>query len=426
MPNTHSRLSPSSAARWMVCHGSVREEAKFPEPPSGEAAVAGTHTHTLLEYCLKTGSDPMLAIDSEMEDHEGTFKVTFEQAVRVMKAVVHVRERTTELGTVAVHTESRVNYGYWFGREDLYGTCDIALIGDKVIEIIDYKDGHAPVSPEKNHQMALYAAGKLAEFHVEGKPLPFETVRLTIIQPRAGDRGMEVVRSWDTTVDWVLNFIQEAALAAKATDDPDAPLVPGEVQCKWCRAKPCSAMTAKALGDIEMGFANMEVAQQAADKEPNAMTDDQLREFIEAIPLLRQTMVAAEEEAKRRFESGHKIPGLKAVAGRGSRNWAYGDDEMAEKLKKMGIPKSSIFTSKLVSPAQAKKLVWEKRDGSKKTLSQRQLTTLHKDYIKKTPGKITIVPESDEREEVTLGASEMFGAIEPQTEELPAWLAGVS
>ena len=60
MPNTHSRLSPSSAARWMVCHGSVREEAKFPEPPSGEAAVAGTHTHTLLEYCLKTGSDPML------------------------------------------------------------------------------------------------------------------------------------------------------------------------------------------------------------------------------------------------------------------------------------------------------------------------------------------------------------------------------
>ena len=81
MADAHAALSPSSAARWMVCHGSVREEAKFPEPPSGDAAIAGTHTHTLLEYCLKTGSDPMLTIDSEMEDHEGTFKVTFEQAI---------------------------------------------------------------------------------------------------------------------------------------------------------------------------------------------------------------------------------------------------------------------------------------------------------------------------------------------------------
>ena len=426
MPNDHAALSPSAAARWMVCHGSVREEAKFPQPPSGDAAIGGTHTHTVLEYCLKTGSDPMLTIDAEMEDHEGTFKVDYEQAVRVTKALAYVAERKTAMGTVAVHPESRVNPGHWIGRDDLWGTCDIALIGENTIEIIDYKDGHSPVNPEENPQMALYAAGKLAEFDVEGKPLPFETVRLTIVQPRVADRGMEPVRSWDTDVNWVLEFIKKVNNITKLIDQPDALLVPGEVQCKWCRAKPCSAMTAKALGDIEMGFANLEVAQQAADKEPNAMTDEQLREFIEAIPLLRQTMVAAEEEAKRRFENGHKIPGLKAVRGRGAREWAYGEDEMVEKLKKMGVPKSSIFVTKLVSPAQTEKLVWEKRDGSKKTLSQRQLTTLHKDYIKKKPGKVTIVPESDEREEVNLGASEMFGAVEPQTEELPAWLVGAS
>lgn len=426
MPNDHAALSPSAAARWMVCHGSVREEAKFPEPPSGDAAKDGTHSHTLLEYCLKTGSDPMLTIDQEMGDHEGTFKVDYERAARVSKALAYVAESKSAMGTVAVHTETRVNPGHWIGRDDLWGTCDIALVGEQAIEIIDYKDGHAPVSPDKNPQMALYAAGKLAEFDVAGKPLPFETVRLTIIQPRSADRGMEPVRSWNTDVNWVLEFIKEVNSAAKEVDKPDAALVPGEVQCKWCRAKPCSAMTAKALGDIEMGFTNLEVAQQAADKDLNTMTDDQLREFIEAIPLLRQTMVAAEEEAKRRFESGHKIPGLKAVRGRGTRDWAYGEEEMVEKLKKMGVPKASIFTTKLVSPAQTEKLVWEKRDGSKKTLSQRQLNTLHKDYIKKKPGKVTIVPESDEREEITLGASEMFGAVEPQTEELPAWLVGAS
>ena len=39
------------------------------------------------------------------------------------------------------------------------------------------------------------------------------------------------------------------------------------------------------------------------------------------------------------------------------------EEEMADKLVKMGIPKTAIFETKLITPAKAEKLTWEKRDG---------------------------------------------------------------
>mgnify|MGYP000243372453 CR=1 FL=1 len=57
--STHAKLSPSSAYRWLACPGSVREEAKYPEPPSGPGAIDGTHSHTLLEHCIKGNGDPL-------------------------------------------------------------------------------------------------------------------------------------------------------------------------------------------------------------------------------------------------------------------------------------------------------------------------------------------------------------------------------
>ena len=98
---------------------------------------------------------------------------------------------------------------------------------------------------------------------------------------------------------------------------------------------------------------------------------------------------------------------------------------MAEKLIKMGIPKSSVYVTKLVSPAQAEKLTWEKRDGTKMQLSDRQLKTMSQEYVTKLAGKLTVVPESDGRPAVITNASPMFGVVEaaPAAESLPSWLS---
>ena len=52
MTTTHQTRSPSKAYRYLACPGSIREEAAYPDPPSGPGAIDGTHSHTLLEHCI--------------------------------------------------------------------------------------------------------------------------------------------------------------------------------------------------------------------------------------------------------------------------------------------------------------------------------------------------------------------------------------
>ena len=169
----------------------------------------------------------------------------------------------------------------------------------------------------------------------------------------------------------------------------------------------------------------LDVAQQSADKDPTTMSDDQLRQIMEAAPLMRQLLDGVEKESLRRLKAGQSIPGLKLVHGKGSRAWSLSEAEIAEKLQKMGIPKSAIYETTLVSPAKAEKLTWEKRDGTKMQLSERQLKTMDQEYVVKMAGKLTVVPESDSRPAVVTNAAPMFSAVEaaPAAESLPSWLS---
>jgi hypothetical protein len=222
-------------------------------------------------------------------------------------------------------------------------------------------------------------------------------------------------------------------LQAAATDKPDAPLVPGESQCKFCRAKgSCSALASNVMEGVGVMFQpvqtqNTEIAQQAADKDPAKMDDQQLRQIMEGAPLMRQFLEAVEAETLRRLNGGVTIAGLKLVNGRGSRAWSLPEDQIAEKLIKMGVPKGAVYETKLVSPAKAEKLTWEATKAGekiKKQLSDRQLKTLDQEYVVKMAGKLTVVPESDSRPAVVMNAAPMFGAVEaPAAETLPAWLS---
>ena len=168
----------------------------------------------------------------------------------------------------------------------------------------------------------------------------------------------------------------------------------------------------------------LDVAQQSADKDPATMDDQQIRQIMEAAPLMRQLLEGVEAEALRRLQAGQSIPGLKLVNGRGSRAWALPEAEMAEKLVKMGIPKGAVYETKLVTPAKAEKLTWEKKDGTKVTLTERQLSRMEQEYVVKMAGKLTVVSESDSRPAVITNAAPMFSAVEaaPAAEFLPSWL----
>jgi hypothetical protein len=319
------------------------------------------------------------------------------------------------------------------GRDDLSGTVDIQIIAGDTLELIDYKDGMGIVSAEGNMQLEQYAYGVLAGYKLPvNGAYPFEFVRMTIIQPKLALKGMKPITSHTVTVRSLLDNMGTIILQAAATDKPDAPLVPGESQCKFCRAKgSCSALASNVMEGVGVMFQpvqtqNTEIAQQAADKDPAKMDDQQLRQIMEGAPLMRQFLEAVEAETLRRLNAGVTIPGLKLVNGRGSRAWALPEEQIAEKLIKMGVPKGAVYETKLVSPAKAEKLTWEATKAGekiKKQLSDRQLKTLDQEYVVKMAGKLTVVPESDSRPAVVMNAAPMFSAVEaPAAETLPAWL----
>ena len=429
-------LSPSKRSRWALCPGSIREEAKYPDERSGAAAIDGTHTHTLLEHCIKAGlGDPTSMVGVKMKDEDGEFVIDEARAQRAKVAIDYVKQRVAEFnGMAEVIPETRVDPQWFTHRDDLSGTVDIQIIGNGVLEIVDYKDGMGIVEAENNLQLEQYAMGKLAECRLGWnvpEQYPWKEVHMTIIQPKLMVKGMEPITKWIVPVKYLLDRLSVLSAQARATDDPNAPLVPGESQCKFCRAKgSCAALASNVMKEVGIMFQpvvtqTLDVAQQSADKDPATMDDQQIRQIMEAAPLMRQLLEAVEKEALRRLEAGQSLPGLKLVHGRGSRAWALSEDEMAETLVKMGIPKTAIYETKLVTPAKAEKLTWEKRDGTKVSLTERQLKRMEQEYVTKLAGKLTVVPESDSRPAVITNAAPMFSAVEaaPAAESLPSWLS---
>jgi len=419
--NKHARLSPSSAERWFNCPGSVRECAKYPESQSSKAAIDGTHTHTLLEHLLVNANvEPMSMIDETMSDHEGEFTIDKDRVDRVVIALNYINERIVELGVYDLRPESKVNAGLMIDRDDIKGTADVQLMSNDTLEIIDYKDGMGIVDPIDNKQMSIYAMGALM-LQKSASGFPFSKVRLTIVQPKLVVKGFEAIRFWDTTVENILKFADEVKTRAEQTDKSDAPLIPGDIQCKWCDHKgACSAYINRNMEGVSIMFED--VAKQAADKEPTDLSDDQIREIVESAPSVRQMLEAVEKEALRRIETGHDVNGLKVVRTAGRRKWSYSDEEMADKFKRMAIPKSAMYVTKLVSPAQIEKLSWEKKKGDDaivKKLSPRQLKTLSDEYITKSSGGMKVVPESEHGDAVVFNVAPMFENVETQ---IPDWM----
>jgi len=420
---THSTLSPSKRHRWGACPGSVREERAYPEERSGPAAIDGTHSHSLLDHCIKAGlHNPMPMVGVRMSDHDGEFTVDQERAERVKVAIDYIIEQSMG-GVVPVLAEQRVDPSFLLSRTDLGGTVDVQIHGTDVWEIIDYKDGMNDAWESAILQMEQYAVGALAGLKIPvNLPYPMQTVRLTVIQPKLALKGMPAVRSQDYKVERILTDVAKTiVIQAAATDAPDAPLVPGKEQCRYCRHKgSCAALAGQALSVIDA----TDLSVSAADKDPTKMSDDQIVRILEAAPLMRQLIDGVEKEAQTRLENGATIPGLKLVLGKGARSWKLPEAEMAERLVKMGIPKGEVYEEKLVSPAKAEKLKWKKRDGTEVQLTQRQLDTMEREYVIKTTGKPTLALASDSRPAVTVNAAPLFSAVQPPEPpvELPAWL----
>lgn len=375
----HARLSPSSAHRWMACAGAPRLEATVPEQPAGPHADLGTAAHAIAEEVLDANL-PYEELQAftflYIEDQEtgGRKKVIIGQDTRdaIWQYVTIIREKAAEL-QVEPTLERFVSLAPLNPPPGLEGgtvDCTMYDAANRHLYIYDYKNGYTPVDAEDNEQMRLYALGVVVEDRI--KP---ETITTTIVQPRSRD---EDVKPDEFTWAELVEFKKTAFAAARAANDPDAPVGPVGSHCKWCRAKAiCPAQTALAQETVQAEFEALAdttpvpVSEVAGDKEkqaylveqtqkthlpaPHDLTQERLLTVLDKAPLVEDWLKSVRDYAHALAEAGEDLPGWKLVDKRATRKWR--DEEEAEAWLRQRFRVGDIFKKKLVSPYQAEKLV---------------------------------------------------------------------
>lgn len=371
----HAVLSASGAYRWLACPPSARLEEQFAETTSAYAEE-GTLAHALAELKLRLYLKQITTKEYAKQTHEikksefySTSMLDYIESYAsiVMEKVNEAKARSAD---AVVLLEQKLDFSDWVPEG--FGTGDVVIISDGVLEIIDLKYGKGvPVSAEDNAQMRLYALGALAAFDAL---YGIKIVRMTIVQPRldsvsSDEITAEMLYWWADT-----DLIKRAQLAWEGKGEFQA----GE-HCRFCRAR----FNCRARAEANLELAKMEF------KKPELLTDEEISEVLKQADELRAWVSDVFDYALvQARDHGKKFKGWKLVEGRSVRQYAD-EGKVTETLLKAGYKEEQIYEKKLWGITAMEKLLG-------KTLFNELLGGL----VIKPAGKPTLVPESDKRPEI--------------------------
>lgn len=344
----HSRLSASSAHRWIACPGSIRlSEQAGPQAPSKYAAE-GTAAHKLAEQCIALGMSAHDCIGDSITVDGENYEVDEEMAEAVQvyvdfaEAVAPAARQ--QAGEMTLELEKK--FSLHNIHKDLGGTADCTVwYKDGTVIVADYKHGSGVVvEPENNPQLMIYAAGVMQTLT---GTVGVQKVRIVVIQPRAAHPSGEVVRDWwvdgNRLADWALKTLKPAA---QACDQPDAPLSAGE-HCRFCPALGiCPAHRDRAL---ELARTDFETPRFPA---PETLDPAHIAKVLVFSELMSEWVGQIKGYAQQQMEAGVDVPGFKLVRKRSVRKW-IDEAQAEEELRK--VLGDDAFEHKLLSPAKAEK-----------------------------------------------------------------------
>ena len=375
----HAKLSPSGAHRWMACPGSVALEAAFPDQSSSYAAE-GTLAHTLAsEHLDGSGLHPSQRIGEVHEVDGYTFTVDAAMAAYVDDYCRLVQEYA-QRGLLLV--EQRVPIAHVTGEAGATGTSDAIIVDTtkRTLYVVDLKYGMGVKVDADSEQLKMYALGAMEQCEPLGE---FYQVCMVIHQPRLNHVSEHWIYFGDL---WA--FKREAAEAAELTRQPDAPLVPGEKQCRFCKAKAvCPALRAE-VTEVVSGSATLDEFLV-----PDMTTgDNYLSVAMSKVGLVEDWCKAVRAEVERRLLAGQTVDGFKLVEGRrGNRKWSS-DAEVEALFKSFRLRQDEMYDYSLISPTKAEKLLkdtpkrWEKAEA----------------LISRAEGKPSVAPATDKRSSLTV------------------------
>lgn len=369
----HARLSPSASHRWINCPGSVHLAEQCPPQGGSTYTAEGTEAHALAELKLRKFNEEGTSdfFNKQME----IAKVSFEYYCGEMDAATDfyfdiVTEKVLEGGPDAeLMIEQRFSLDKWV--PDSFGSADAVIIAGHTIEVCDLKYGKGvKVDAVGNPQLRLYGLGAAELF---GDLYDFDTVRVTIIQPRLDHVSTEEISLEDLRA-WAENEVAPKAQMAMNNSEV--------VQCgEWCQFCPAKAIC-RARAE-----ANLELARHDF-KKPALLTDEEIGEILRQADEVQKWVADVSAYALEQALAGKQYDGWKLVEGRSIRKYAD-EIKVADTLKAAGFDEALLYERKLNGITNMEKLVGKKK-----------LTELLGDLLVKPAGKPVLVPESDKREAI--------------------------
>ena len=381
----HAVLSASGSKRWLSCPPSARLEQRFPDK-AGEAAREGTHAHALAEAHLRHWLGELS--DANAKEHLSSLRdnplYTKDMDGYVKEYVDLCIEKINEAHGMAF-VEERLDFSRWVKHG--FGTGDMAIIGNDVLEIVDLKYGKGvPVSAEGNTQMQLYALGAIEQY---GCIYDFDHVRMSIYQPRCGGLSTQLMSVGDLLA-WgeQIQPIAELAYAGKGE------FRAGE-HCRFCKA----AAQCKTLSEYNMEIAKLEF------QDVDLLSDDEVSFVLARVDGLVRYAEKIKTWALGEALNGHKWPGFKVVEGRSNRRIT--DEAKAAKL----LHKAGYGDDVIYKPVEMQTIT-----NLEKLITKKKFTMLLGGIVEKPPGKPTLVPEDDKRPEYNPAKND-FEVLEEDTNE---------
>lgn len=403
MAGFHSAMSPSKIEQFSICAASYAASQGLPDVSKFDA-VCGTAAHEVHERCLKTGAR---AVDFILEtilvkepDREWPILVDDEMAYHVQESV----DRCNELKGLSF-TEVRVDISEFTPIPDQSGSSDhfVIEVTARTLYVIDFKYGKGVrVSAYLNPQLIYYALGVL-----RGLASVFEIDRVVIRihQPRLDNWD-----AWTTTPAELVALGRHHKRLLTRCIEPNPPFRPDPKACRFCRARTqCKAraevmhrVAAGMFDDLDGDISEFETPWPAEMPSVDLMTVEQLAAVHRHAQPMSDFLKGVETRLLHHLLHSTGVPALKVVEGRSYRRYrdAVSARQAAVFLLHNGVSPSKVFTTDIVSPAQAEKLV-------PKSL-RNELAT----YVVKPPGKPTIAPVDDRRPVYALTAADQFDDLD--------------
>lgn len=387
---SHALLSASGSHRWINCPRSALFSLQFPQQVSSKFAEEGTRAHELAENIFSEDECDYFLHTSEgckknsLEDIASMFIPEYgaEMVGHVLRYVKYVYEASTN-GWRNIEVSNDLK---WLHPELKKGTADAVIRRPlESIEVIDLKYGAGKaVSPYENTQLMIYALMAAYDPELGRIDETYETVKLTIVQPRCGE---ETIKSWELPIEKLIEFSIALKMAAHEAMQENAIFSSGD-HCQWC---PC------AHACPELQKVTFEVVSKDFDMIPdvNTLNDEQIANVLKHKKTIEGFIKACEDHAFSRLAIGEKVPGLKLVRGRGSRDWNLPQEKLEEELLKITTP-DVIYESGIKSVAKIEK------ETGKKAIAH---------LIASCEGKLTVVHEADKREAVTVVSKDEFNEV---------------